>query len=142
MVSKGCGRLQLRGACGLAYLAGSDRAIAVMSRRRPPPDALEPPEVSGVGLDWAETADGVIFAVSVVPRASRSRLAGYHGRALKVQLAAPPVDGAANLALIDVLAKALRVGKRDVTIVSGLQSRMKRVAVAGLSLEQLEARLR
>lgn len=113
-----------------------------MSRRRPPPDALDPAELSGAGLDRVETEDGVIFAVSVVPRASRSRLAGYHGRALKVQLAAPPVDGAANLALIDVLAKALRVGKRDVTIVSGLQSRTKRVAVAGLTLEQLEARLR
>lgn len=59
-----------------------------------------------------------------------------------MQLAAPPVDGAANQALIEVLAKALGVGKRQVTIVSGLQSRKKRVAVAGLSPTELETKLR
>jgi uncharacterized protein (TIGR00251 family) len=78
-----------------------------------------------------ERGDGVRFDVRVQPRASRSEIAGEYGEALKVRLSAPPVDGAANDALIDLLARELGVGKRDVRIVSGASSRTKTVEVAG-----------
>ena len=69
----------------------------------------------------------------VTPRASKPGIAGTRDGALLVRLASPPVEGAANSELIDVLAKALGVPKRDVTIVSGEHSRLKRVAVNGLT---------
>ena len=76
--------------------------------------------------------DGVIrFAVHVQPRASRSEIAGVHGAAMKVRLAAPPVDGAANDALVALLAERLGVGRRAVRIVSGASSRAKTVEVEG-----------
>ncbi len=66
-----------------------------------------------------------------------------HGEALKVRLAAPPVDGAANSALIDLLAEALDVPRRAVTIVAGASSRSKLVQVDGIAsgaVERLAAR--
>ena len=78
-------------------------------------------------------ADGVRFAVRVQPRASRSEVVGVHGDALRVRLAAPPVDGAANEALIRLLADTLHVPRAAVTIVGGLSSRSKIVRVAGIS---------
>ena len=111
---------------------------------RPPssPEAhLASTKPTAGALDCVDMPDGASVAVTVVPRASRSRIVGVHGGALKVQLAAPPVDGAANEMLIAVLAKRLGIGKRQVTIVSGLQSRNKRVVVAGVSRAELEALL-
>ena len=84
---------------------------------------------------------GISFAVRVLPRASRTAIAGRRGDALLVRLAAAPVDGAANEALIDILASTLDCRRRDVTIISGLTSRDKRIALAGLTLEQVAARL-
>jgi uncharacterized protein (TIGR00251 family) len=78
-------------------------------------------------------AAAVSFEVVVVPRASRSRVVGLHGDALKVTLAAPPVDGAANEALCETLAKALGVPKRAVHITHGAQSKTKTVQVDGVS---------
>ena len=72
------------------------------------------------------TADGAAFNVRVIPRARRSGLAGTRGDALLVRLHSPPVDGAANDELIDVLAGALQVPKRAVSIVAGDRSRQKR----------------
>ena len=71
------------------------------------------------------------FAVHVSPRSGKSQAAGVHDGALKIRLAAPPVDGAANDALIAWLAKALSAPKLAVTIVSGLASKRKRVRVDG-----------
>lgn len=73
------------------------------------------------------------FEVRVVPRAGRDAIRGLHGEALRVAVAAAPVEGAANEALIALLAEALGVGKRDVEIVSGEHSRQKRVRVRGTS---------
>jgi uncharacterized protein len=70
--------------------------------------------------------------VRVIPRAGRSGFCGLRDGALLVRLAAAPVDGAANDELIALIAKALRIPKRDITIVSGERSRSKRVRVAGL----------
>jgi uncharacterized protein (TIGR00251 family) len=81
------------------------------------------------------------FAVRVVPRAGRTAIAGTRGDALLVRLAAAPVDGAANDALIACLAGAFDRPKRDVTLVSGHTSRDKRVAIAGLTQAQVAARL-
>lgn len=78
-------------------------------------------------------ADHVRFAVRVQPRASRSEIVGLHGDALKVRLSAPPVDGAANEALVELMAGALGVAKRAVRIVSGESSRSKTVEVEGVT---------
>lgn len=79
--------------------------------------------------------------IRVIPRAGRSGFAGLRDGALVVKLAAAPVDGAANDELIALFAKTLRVPKRDVQIVSGEQSRSKRVRIAGMDREQLLAAL-
>ena len=82
---------------------------------------------------------GVILSVRVIPRAGRSGLAGTRDGALLVRLTAPPVEGAANAALVEVLAKALRVPKRQVTIVAGERNRLKRVRVEGVTEEFVRA---
>lgn len=74
--------------------------------------------------------DRLRLSVRVQPRASRSRLVGLHGEALKVQLTAPPVDGAANAALVDLLADVLGVPRTAVRIVAGEHARQKVVEVA------------
>jgi len=81
----------------------------------------------------------VTFDVHVVPRASQSAVVGVHDGCLKVTLAAPPVDGAANQALIELLAKLLQRPRRDVTIVRGESSRRKTLAIAGVSAAAIEA---
>ncbi len=71
----------------------------------------------------------VVLSVSVVPRASKSEVVGELDGVLKVRIAAPPVDGAANKELIKVLAKKFGVAKSKVSVVSGLSSKNKRVRV-------------
>ncbi len=66
---------------------------------------------------------------------------GTLGDAVKIRLKAPPVDGRANKALIAFLAKALNVGRSQVTLIGGQTSRMKRLRVDGLSLETATQRL-
>jgi uncharacterized protein (TIGR00251 family) len=71
--------------------------------------------------------------VHVQPRARRTEVAGRYGDALKVRLAAPPVDGAANDELVRFVAETLGVPRRAVTIAAGLTSRRKMVGVAGMA---------
>ena len=87
------------------------------------------------------TADGVILAVRVIPRARKTEIAGTRDGALLVRLAAPPVEGAANDALIDFLATRLGAPRRAVRIVSGERGRQKRVAIAGMKADQVLALL-
>ena len=89
----------------------------------------------------APTTGGVLIDVRVVPRARRSGVAGQRGDALLVRLQAPPVDGAANEELVEVLCAALGVTRRDVSIVSGERSRQKRVKVSGVDAVTAAARL-
>ena len=74
--------------------------------------------------------------IRVIPRAGRSGFAGLRDGALLVKLAAAPVDGAANDELIGLIAKTLRIPKRDITIVAGERSRSKRIRIAGVDREQ------
>ena len=82
-----------------------------------------------------------IIDVRVIPRASKSGIAGMRGDALLVRLAAPPVDGAANAELIEILSAVLGVPTRALSIVSGERSRQKRVRVDGLTRELVDAKL-
>ena len=85
-------------------------------------------------------SDGVLtFTVRVVPRASPSGVAGEHDGALRVRVSAAPVDGAANEELIRTLARALSVPRRNVEIMSGHTSKLKRVRVRGATCLDLEA---
>jgi uncharacterized protein len=84
---------------------------------------------------------GVVITVRVLPRASKRGIAGTRDQALLVRLNAAPVDGAANAELVDVLARALDVPKRAVTLVAGERARAKRVHVAGIDAVTARARL-
>jgi uncharacterized protein len=77
--------------------------------------------------------------VHVQPRASRSEVVGTYGAALKVRLLAPPVDGAANDALVALLAEELEVPRRDVRIVHGSSSRAKVVEIDGTTVDAVRA---
>lgn len=92
-------------------------------------------------LTVASTGDGVVIDVLVQPRASKAELTGIHDGALRLRVPSPPVDGAANAAVVKLLADRLGVPRRDVRIIVGLSGRRKRVAVAGLSPEGLRDRL-
>jgi uncharacterized protein (TIGR00251 family) len=80
-----------------------------------------------------ETANGVEIDVRVIPRARRSELAGIRDTALLCRLAAPPVEGAANAALVELLSHHLRLPRESIRIVRGARARSKRVAVAGIA---------
>ena len=88
------------------------------------------------------TTEGVLLAVRVVPRAARAGLAGTRENALLVRLHAAPVDGAANAELIEVLADALGVPRRALSIAVGERSRRKTVLIRGLSADELASRIR
>jgi uncharacterized protein (TIGR00251 family) len=87
------------------------------------------------------TQTGVSVTVRVTPRAGKSGIAGVREDSLLVKLAAAPVDGAANDALVALLAHVFDLPKRDIEIVAGDKSRTKRVHLAGLSVSAMDARL-
>lgn len=80
-----------------------------------------------------ETEAGVEIDVRVIPRASKAGLAGVRGDRVLVRVAAPPVEGAANDALIELLANLFARPKRSVRIVAGEKGPAKRVAVDGVT---------
>ena len=92
-------------------------------------------------MTWLNrAADGsVILTLHIQPGAKKTEITGLHGEALKIRLAAPPVDGKANAALIAFLAKACGVSKSSVELVSGDTSRAKRVRVSGADPATVEA---
>jgi uncharacterized protein (TIGR00251 family) len=83
----------------------------------------------------------VSFTVRVQPRASRTELAGVLGEALKLRLAAPPVDGEANDECVRFLARVLGVGRSSVVIASGHASKTKVIRVRGLAAREVRERL-
>ncbi len=87
--------------------------------------------------DWLRVAaDGrLTLTLHIQPGAKKTEVAGEHGDALKIRLAAPPVDGKANAALLAFIAERLGVPKSAVTLKSGQASRRKVVEVEGASVE-------
>jgi uncharacterized protein (TIGR00251 family) len=81
------------------------------------------------------------FRVHLQPRSARTRIVGRHGEALKIQVQAPPVGGAANDALVNLLAKVLGVPRRAVRIAHGSSSRSKVVEVQAKSPDACVQRL-
>lgn len=83
--------------------------------------------------DWfRQSADGrITLTLHIQPGAKKTEFAGLHGDALKIRLAAPPVDGKANEALVKFLAEVLHLPKSAVTLKSGQTSRRKVLEVSG-----------
>jgi uncharacterized protein len=79
--------------------------------------------------------------IRVIPRSGKSGIVGMRNNAVLVRLNAPPIEGAANAELIEVLADALDVPKRAIAIVSGDRSRQKRVRIDGVTLAHAASRL-
>ncbi len=89
-----------------------------------------------------QLSDGrVVLAVRVIPRARKSGIEGVRAGALAVRLAAPPVEGAANAALVELIAKSLGIPRRAVSLLSGERSRDKRLAISGISAADVRRRL-
>lgn len=84
---------------------------------------------------------GVRLETRVTPRASRNAIEGVRDGRLVVKVTAPPVDSAANAAVVEIVSKAVDVPKRDVTIVAGDQSRSKSLVLSGISAEEVRRRL-
>jgi uncharacterized protein len=84
---------------------------------------------------------GIVVHIHVLPRSGRTEIVGRHGDALKVRVAAPPVDGRATDAARIAVAAALGVAPSTVTVVAGERSRLKRLRVAGLDAAEAERRL-
>lgn len=87
----------------------------------------------------AATAEGVELTVRVIPRARKTEVSGERDGALVVRVAAPPVEGAANDALVAFFSAALRVPRRAIRIVSGERGRLKRIAIAAVTVEAVRA---
>jgi uncharacterized protein (TIGR00251 family) len=87
------------------------------------------------------TPGGVTIRVFVAPRSSANNVSGEHNGAIKIALTAPPVEGAANRALVEFLAKLLGVPRSAVSLVSGETSRQKTVKALGISVEHVLEKL-
>jgi uncharacterized protein len=81
------------------------------------------------------------LCIHVQPRASRIGLCGIHGDALKLAISAPPVDGKANKEVIAFLAALLKIPKKEIVIISGLQSRTKRCRIGSLTEDEFRKRI-
>jgi uncharacterized protein (TIGR00251 family) len=90
-------------------------------------------------IEFSEKDGSLSFQVRVVPRASRSEIVGEHNGVLRVRIAAPPVDGAANEELIRTLARTFKVSRSAVEITAGHTSKIKHVTVRGVGPEVLKA---
>jgi uncharacterized protein (TIGR00251 family) len=85
--------------------------------------------------------DDVVVAVHVQPGAGRTAVVGRHGDALKVRVAAPPVDDRANVAAVALLADVLDVAPSSIAVVSGERSRLKRLRAEGIELDDAVERI-
>lgn len=92
-------------------------------------------------LEVSEVDGAVIVGLRVSPRAAKTRVLGVHDGALKLSITAPPVDGAANKAIVAFFAKALSIPKQQVQIESGERGRSKRVRIEGVRAVDIEGLL-
>ena len=88
-----------------------------------------------------EPSGGLRLSVKVVPGASRERIVGQLGDALKIAVAKPPQDGAANRAVIKLLAHSINVPEANITILRGQTQPRKQIRIVGVTLEDLSAKL-
>jgi hypothetical protein len=88
-------------------------------------------------IRFSEQNGSIVFTVRVVPRSSKTEIVGVHDEALKIRLAVPPVDGAANEELIKLLAKYFEVSRSSVEIVSGTTSKTKQIRITNGNAEKL-----
>lgn len=86
---------------------------------------------------WQHCQQGLVLTIRLQPRASRNRIVGVHGEALKISVTAPPVEGAANAALIHFVAQLLQVPRATVSLQSGTKSRTKQLVVQTDAPERL-----
>ena len=91
---------------------------------------------TGSGKRTDPTSPTTALDIHVQPRAKQTEVVGWHGDAIKIRVAAPPVDGAANDALVRFLAELLGVPRTAVTVVGGATGRRKRVAIEGVARER------
>lgn len=89
-------------------------------------------------IQYSEKDRGLTFAVRIIARASRSEIAGEYNGALRIRIAAPPVEGAANRELIRLLAKTFKLPQNAINIVSGAGSKNKIVRIQGADAAKLE----
>lgn len=87
-------------------------------------------------IDLTEKNGALVFGVRVTARAAKSEIVGALGGALKIRIASPPVDGAANAELIKLLAKVFNVSKSEVEIVGGQTSKSKQIKIMNLTAEK------
>jgi uncharacterized protein (TIGR00251 family) len=89
-------------------------------------------------IDYSEKEGALKFPVQVVPRASRSEIVGEHNGALRIRIAAPPVEGAANEELIRTLSRAFGVKRGAVVIETGQASKKKQIRIIGVTPADLQ----
>lgn len=89
-----------------------------------------------LSFEIKETEGRIEFSIRVVPRASKTEIAGILDGSIKIRVASPPVDGAANAEIVKFLAKTFGVAKSNVEIVSGQASKAKRIRITGVKAEQ------
>jgi len=92
-------------------------------------------------LQIRQTPDGLVIQLHIQPRAKRSEISGVFNGALKVKITAPPVDDAANRAIIEFMSSRLGISKSKLSILSGSRSRDKILQIKSLSREDFQKRL-
>jgi len=116
------------------------RSLALLTELQSPPTSRWiPPEIfcvdrvnldQFVGLEVRQSSTWIRFSVKVQPRASRDEIVGVHAGALKIKLTAPPVEGAANEAMIAFLTGEFNIATRRISIISGASARSKVIEIA------------
>ena len=93
-------------------------------------------------MTWlTDTPAGAVLNLRIVPRAAKNAIQGEHGDALKIRLCAPPVDGAANAALVEFLSDAFALPRARVQLLAGATSRNKRVLLSGLTASAIQTQI-
>jgi uncharacterized protein len=93
-------------------------------------------------MPWlTDTPDGAVLSLRIIPRAHKNAIQGEHGDALKIRLCAPPVEGAANTALIEFLSDIFALPRARIQLLAGATSRNKRVLLSGLSASAIQSQI-
>ena len=88
-----------------------------------------------------DTPAGAVLSLRIIPRAAKNAIQGVHGDALKIRLCAPPVEGAANSALVEFISDVLSIPRARIQLLSGQTSRNKRVLLAGMKAGDIRERM-